>query len=103
MWQGWITFLTGVWLTVSALVTKFQTRENLIIAGIVVLLFGFSAGKYWAGIMIGMLGLWTLGSGLTTYLNLPINYLTTGFSIFIVSLICATYNARLKLLSKFDQ
>jgi hypothetical protein len=97
MWQGWITFLAGLWLTISSFFWTIQTRENLIITGIVTLVFGFWASKEWEGVMLGMLGIWVLGSGLANYLDLPINYALTGISIVLVALFCSTVNLRLQL------
>ncbi len=99
MWQGWITFLAGLWLTISSLIWSIQTRENLIITGIVTLVFGFWVSKEWEGVMLGFLGVWVLGSGLANYLNLPVNYALTGISIVLISLFCATVNIRLQLIN----
>jgi len=61
MWQGWIAVLDGIWLTVCAFIWQTQTNLNLLIAGIVLVIFGFWANKSLAGIILGFLGIWLIG------------------------------------------
>ncbi len=89
MWQGWITMLAGLWLTVASFFWRLQTKEDLIVTGIITVVFGFSDAKDWQGVFIGLLGIWILGSGLTNYLVLPLNFFLSGLTLAFLSLICA--------------
>ncbi len=99
MWQGWIALLAGLWITISSFVWQVQTPLNLLIAGIVLIVMGFWANKSLAGIILGFLGIWLAGGGLTNYLSIAVNYLLSGLTIIPVALLCATYNVRTRLAS----
>ncbi len=103
MWQGWIALLDGIWLTICAFIWQAQTNLNLLIAGIVLTILGFWANKSLAGIILGFLGIFLIGSGCTHYLVLSVNFLLCGLTILPIALICATYNIREKLLSSPQQ
>lgn len=64
MWQGWINFVLGIWLIVSGFVISLQGRVNMIIVGILAIVFGFLAFKAWQQIINGVLGIWVLVCGL---------------------------------------
>lgn len=90
MWQGWIGLLDGIFLTILTFITSAQTAENMMIAGIIAIVFGFWASKdSWQGIFLGMLGVWMLGGSFTNYLQLPINFLLTGLSIALIGIMLA--------------
>ena len=94
MWQGWIAFFIGMWLTVSSFYWHTQTNVNLLICGITLTVFGFWAKKSWEGIMLGFLGIYLIGCGCTHYLVLSINFFLTGLTIIAIALLCATINKR---------
>jgi hypothetical protein len=64
MWQGWISFLVGAWLIISAFAISLQGSLNMIIAGAIALIVGFIGGKAWQEIINGLLGLWILVCGI---------------------------------------
>ena len=101
MWQGWIAFLDGIWVTLSSFYWHTQTNINLLIAGIVLAVFGFLAKDSWEGVVLGFIGIWLIGSGLTNYLVLSINFFLTGLTIIPIALMCATIRLRPKLISNF--
>lgn len=102
MWQGWIAFLDGLWLTVCAFLWQTQSNVNLLITGIILIIFGFWSNKSVAGIILGFLGIWLVGSGCTSYLNLAVNYLLSGLTVMLIALLCATFNLRAKLVSNMQ-
>ena len=97
MWQGWFTLVGGIWLFLDYFFPTFQSSFNLMIVGIALIILGlWAAFETWHGIMIGWLGLWVLGSGISNYLELPVNFLLTGISIAAVGVLLATLNYRKK-------
>ena len=99
MWQGWVALFAGLWITICSFIWQFQTPVNLLITGIILIVIGFWANKSLAGIILGFLGIWLAGSGLTNYLSIAVNYLLTGLTIIPVALLCATYYIRAKFAS----
>ncbi len=63
MWQGWINFLAGIWLIVSGFVYPLEGRANVIIVGVILIIFGFWDAP-WQGIINGLLGIWLLVCGI---------------------------------------
>ncbi len=94
MWQGWIAFLIGLWLTISSFLWHIQTNLNLLISGIILTIIGFWAEKSWEGIMLGFLGIYVIGCGCTNYLALSINFFLTGITVMAIAFLCATINKR---------
>lgn len=97
MWQSWLIFIGGTWLTVSSFIWEVQTEKNLFVTGIVITILGFWDSKNLEGIMMGMLGLWVFACGLASYLNLPINYFLTGITIMFVAFIGILNNTKTPL------
>ena len=102
MWQGWIALIDGMWLTLCSFMWQAQSNLNLLLTGLILIVFGFWSNKSIAGIILGFLGIWLAAAGCTNYLNLSVNYLLTGLTIIPIAMFCATFNLRAKLLSKMQ-
>jgi hypothetical protein len=85
MWQGWVNFILGAWLIVSGFIFPLQGRLNMIIVGVLVIIFGFS-GISWQGIINGILGIWILVCGIFigTLAVAQWNYIATGIVVLIL-------------------
>ena len=78
MWTNWISFLIGLWIFFSGLVPQLRAEWNLIIFGILAVLFGFASYKNWQGIINGIGGVWLFLSGIWFVLMAPANFVITG-------------------------
>jgi hypothetical protein len=83
MWQGWINLVLGAWLIISSFVPLLQTPANLIIVGILAVVFGFWAYKDWRGDIAGILGLWIFLSGSRFNLVFSWNFIISGIVLSI--------------------
>jgi hypothetical protein len=94
MWQGIITFAVGLWLIASGIRVDFESQTNLIVCGIIVLVFGFAAYKNWQGIFVGILGIITilLAFTVTNTPRVDVIYYTVGSLVIILSLLSAFKN-----------
>jgi len=86
MWKGWSTVILGIWLIISGLIAGLQEPANLLIIGILAIVFGFWDYKMWQGILNGVLGLWMFISGISISLITPTNILTIGIIMVISSM-----------------
>ncbi|HBY19312.1 MAG TPA: hypothetical protein DEH00_09120 [Candidatus Marinimicrobia bacterium] len=89
MWQAWVNVILGLWLVVSGFIPSLQANWNMIIAGIVIAILGFTVSKEWPAIVAGVVGIWIFISGLVPSLIAPINFIIAGIVVLIVSLILA--------------
>ncbi|MCD6234568.1 MAG: SPW repeat protein [Candidatus Marinimicrobia bacterium] len=89
MWQAWVNVILGLWLVVSGFIPGVQVNWNMIIAGILIALLGFTASKKWPAIVAGILGIWIFISGLFPSLIVQINFIIAGLAVLILSLILA--------------
>ncbi len=82
MWQGWITFLDGLWISIITFMPRFETDKDLLITSLVAMVFGFWASKdTWQGMAIGFFGFWLFCCSFTQYMVLPVNFLLSGLTI----------------------
>jgi hypothetical protein len=89
MWQAWMDLAVGVWLIVSAFITAIQTPSSMIVAGIVVFIFGFWGAarvNSWQGTINGIIGVWLFLSGIAFALALPWNFFISGAVIAILAI-----------------
>lgn len=86
MWQGWINLILGVWLILTGFVSTLQTPLNLIIVGILAVIFGFWTYKNWQGDVAGVLGIWLFLSGVWWNLLSPLNFIIVGVLLGIVGI-----------------
>ena len=87
MWQSWISFVLGVWLILSGLISGLQGSVSMILTGILIALIGYLFLKGWEGMVNGILGLWLLISGIISGFVTVQNYLVIGILITVISLI----------------
>jgi len=86
MWQGWINLILGLWLILSGLVSALQTPANLIITGVLAVVFGFWTYKNWQGDVAGVLGIWLFLSGIWWNLLSPVNFIVVGLLLGVIGL-----------------
>ncbi len=87
MWKPWVNFILGLWLLLTGII--FASLFNWIVAiiiGVVVAVLAFWAGK-WQGIVVGIVGIWTIVSGLWAGVQVPINFILIGAVVVILSLL----------------
>lgn len=86
MWQGWINLILGAWLILSGFIPALRTPANIIIVGILAIIFGFWVYKDWRGDVAGILGIWAFLSGVWWNLLSPGNFIIVGLLLGIVGL-----------------
>jgi len=86
MWQAWITFLAGLWIILSGIISGLTTSANAIIFGIVIAILGFWVGRHWQGWLNGIIGLWLLLSGIIMSLTIAVNFIIVGIVVAILAL-----------------
>jgi len=86
MWQGWVNLILGAWLILSTFVTALRTPANLIIVGILAVIFGFWTYKDWRGDVAGILGLWSFLCGVWFHIFSPVNFFIVGLVMAISGL-----------------
>ena len=86
MWKAWVSFVLGLWLILSGIVSTLGVTANYIIVGIAVAVLGFWSSKEWQGIATGILGLWLILSGIISSLMAPINLMIVGVVVAALSL-----------------
>ena len=86
MVQGWINLILGIWLIVSGIFTTLHHPINMVITGILAMVFGFWLYKMWQGFVVGLLGLWTILSGLVLNLIVPANLIIVGLVMGLLGL-----------------
>jgi hypothetical protein len=86
MWQLWVNFILGIWVFISGFIASVQGTVNLIICGVLALIFGSWARKLWQGIVIGIAGLWLILSGIIGGLDAKLNYIIVGIVIAILAI-----------------
>lgn len=86
MWQGWISLVLGAWLLLSAFIPSLQTTGNLVLVGILSMVFGFWTYRDWRGDTIGVLGLWAFLSGVWFNFVSPLNFIVVGLIIAVSGL-----------------
>ncbi|BFN36169.1 SPW repeat protein [Fidelibacter multiformis] len=89
MWQAWVNVILGLWLVVSGFIPGVQVNWNMIIAGILIALLGFTASKKWPAIVAGIVGIWIFISGLVPSLIVQLNFIIAGIVVLILSLVLA--------------
>lgn len=87
MWKHWITLIIGIWLFISGLAAPLQVPANLIVVGILAVIFGFWSFRAWQQIVNGILGVWIFVSGLVASLINPVNLMIVGFVMVILSIL----------------
>ncbi|MEJ2050991.1 MAG: hypothetical protein P8Y60_14340 [Calditrichota bacterium] len=86
MWQAWITFLSGLWIIFSGIVSGLTTSANAIIFGIVIAILSFWVARRWQGVVNGIIGLWLLLSGIVVSLSVAVNFIIVGIVVAILAL-----------------
>ncbi|MGC9512223.1 MAG: SPW repeat domain-containing protein [Fidelibacterota bacterium] len=89
MWQAWVNVILGLWLVVSGFISGVQVNWNMIIAGILIALLGFTTSKKWPAIVAGIVGIWIFISGLVPSLIVQLNFIIAGIVVLILSLVLA--------------
>ena len=91
MWQSWVSFILGIWLILSGLISGLQGASNLILIGLIVAIVGFFYLKKWEGTVNGILGLWLFVCGFIPGLIMALNFLLIGLVIAVISMIRITH------------
>jgi hypothetical protein len=86
MWQGWISFLLGIWLIISGLTPVLQYPINLILVGVLSIIFGFWGIKSWSEAINAILGIWIVVSALAYNMIISQNFLVIGIAMGIFGL-----------------
>ncbi|MEJ2636743.1 MAG: hypothetical protein P8184_15800 [Calditrichia bacterium] len=86
MWQGWVSFVLGIWLFLSGLIPGLQAPSNMIIVGVLAAIFGFWNYKMWQGFAVGFLGIWVFLSGIAFSFNTTLNFILMGVLIFVLGI-----------------
>jgi hypothetical protein len=76
-----------MWLVISGMTMSLQTPVNLIVVGILAVIFGFWISKMWQGWLTGLLGIWIFLSGVLFDLLATGNFIIVG----IVMSICGIW------------
>lgn len=94
MWQGWISFIPGLWLIISGIISGIQGPGNMIIVGIITVILGFFLQRRWEGIINGILGIWLCLCAFIPGLITSPNFFITGILIVFISIIRIFHNHR---------
>ena len=86
MWTNWISFLIGLWIFFSGLVPRLRAEWNLIIFGILAVIFGFISYRNWQGITNGIGGVWLFLCGVWFIILAPANFVITGIIMALLGL-----------------
>ncbi len=91
MWQGWMTFGVGLWLIASGIRVDFQAPINLMVCGILAIIFGFSAFKNWMQFAVGFLGIFAviMALAINPSFDFSVIYYVIGGLITVLSLMNA--------------
>jgi len=81
MWQGWISFILGIWLIISGLIPALQYPINLVFIGVLSVIFGFWGIKLWSEVMNAILGIWIIASAFVYNMIIPQNFLVIGIAM----------------------
>jgi hypothetical protein len=87
MWQGWLSFIIGIWLIISGMSTGLSSPFNIIIMGIAAAILGLFYLRAWEGMTISIIGLWLILCGVGLGLVTSANFILSGILISIFSLI----------------
>ena len=90
MLMYWISFIIGLWFFISGLAPGLVRVWNLLLVGILAIIFGLIAfyqnRKYWQGLVIAIIGLWVLICGFIEIYLVSWNFLLFGIIIAVLGL-----------------
>jgi hypothetical protein len=86
MWTNWISFIIGLWIFFSGFFMNLRAEWNLIIFGILAIIFGFATYRSWQGVVNGIAGIWLFLSGIWFMILGPANFIITGIIIAILGI-----------------
>jgi hypothetical protein len=95
MQKGWLSFILGFWLIVSAFIQTMHIPENMIIVGLLITIDGIFMLKKWDGLFLGIFGFWIMLSGFLFELATTWNFLTMGILVTFISFICIFHRREL--------
>ncbi len=78
MWINWNSFIIVLWIFFCRFFMNLRAEWNLIIFGILAIIFGFASYKSWQGIVNGIAGIWLFLSGIWFIIIGPANFIITG-------------------------
>ncbi len=90
MWALWITFILGVWFFVSGIIPGLIAEWNMIIFGLITMIFGFigyfNDRKSWQAVLCGIIGIWFFLSGIWFGLIASWNFIIFGIILAILGI-----------------
>jgi hypothetical protein len=95
MQKGWLSFILGIWLIISAFIQTMHIPGNMTIVGLLIAIDGFFVLRKWEGSLLGIFGMWLLFCGILFGLVNTLNFLIIGVLVTFFSFLCI-YHRHLK-------